>query len=79
MTATRILAEAVLTFSGGSGVFFPVQAMPMPLPYVAKALPLTHATEALRAIEIWNLFVVSVDIMVLLLCAIGTILLGSQS
>lgn len=60
------------------GVFFPVEAMPMPLPYVARALPLTYATEALRAIEIGNISMVFVDAMVLLVYTIGTILLGSQ-
>jgi len=60
------------------GVFFPVEAMPMPLPYVARALPLTYATEALRAIEIGNISLVFVDAMVLLVYTIGTMLLGSQ-
>lgn len=60
------------------GVFFPTEAMPMPLPYVARALPLTYATEALRAIEIWNMPIVFVDAMVLLVYTIGTMLLGSK-
>jgi len=60
------------------GVFFPVEAMPMPLPYVARALPLTYATEALRAIEIGNISLLFVDAMVLLVYTIGTMLLGSQ-
>jgi len=60
------------------GVFFPVEAMPMPLPYVARALPLTYATEALRAIEIGNISIVFVDAIVLLVYTIGTMLLGSQ-
>jgi len=60
------------------GVFFSVEAMPMPLPYVARALPLTYATEALRAIEIGNTTIVFVDAMVLLVYTVGTILLGSR-
>jgi len=60
------------------GVFFPVESMPMPLPYVARALPLTYATEALRAIEVGNMSVVFVDAIVLLVYTIGTMLLGSQ-
>jgi len=60
------------------GVFFPVEAMPMPLPYIARALPLTYATEALRAIEIGNISLVFVDAIVLLVYTIGTMLLGSQ-
>ena len=60
------------------GVFFPVEAMPIPLPYVVRALPLTYATEALRAIEVGNTSVVFVDAMVLLVYTIGTMLLGSK-
>src|SRR3989337_4212340 len=37
------------------GVFFPSESMPMPLPYVARALPLTYATEGLRAVMSGNM------------------------
>ncbi len=60
------------------GVFFPVEAMPMPLPYVARALPLTYATEALRAVQAGNIAIVFVDAMVLFAYTVGTILLGSR-
>jgi len=60
------------------GVFFPVEAMPMPLPYVARVLPLTYVTEALRAIQIENTSIVFVDAMVLLVYTVGTMLLGSK-
>lgn len=60
------------------GVFFSVDAMPMPLPYVARTMPLTYATEALRAIQIGDASVVFVDAMVLLGYTVGTILLGSR-
>ena len=60
------------------GVFFPIDAMPTPLPYVARALPLTYATEALRAVQTGNSSVVFVDALVLLAYTVGTILLGSQ-
>jgi ABC-2 type transport system permease protein len=61
------------------GVFFSVDAMPMPLPYVARALPLTYATEALRVIQTsGNPSVVIIDAVVLLAYTIGTMLLGSQ-
>ncbi|MGQ9565976.1 MAG: hypothetical protein ACUVT5_05465 [Candidatus Bathyarchaeales archaeon] len=29
------------------GAFFPIEAMPWPLPLIARTLPLTYATEAL--------------------------------
>jgi ABC-2 type transport system permease protein len=60
------------------GVFFSIDAMPQPLPYVARALPLTYATEALRAIQTWNIPMVLVDVIVLLGYTIGTILIGSK-
>jgi len=60
------------------GVFFPIEAMPTPLPYVARAMPLTYATEALRAIQALNTPVVFLDAMVLLAYTVGTILFGSQ-
>jgi ABC-2 type transport system permease protein len=60
------------------GVFFPVEAMPMPLPYVARALPLTYATEALRAVQAGITATVFVDAIVLLAYTVGTILLGSR-
>jgi len=59
-------------------VFFPVEAMPMPLPYVARALPLTYATEALRAIQTGTTSTVFVDATVLLGYTVGTMLLGSK-
>jgi ABC-2 type transport system permease protein len=61
------------------GVFFPTEAMPMPLPYVAKAMPLTYATEALRTIQVGgNISIVFIDAVMLLVYTVGTMLLGSQ-
>jgi len=60
------------------GVFFPISAMPMPLPYIARALPLTYATEALGAIQTGYPYTVFFDAIVLLIYTIGTILFGSQ-
>jgi len=60
------------------GVFFEVNDMPKPLPYVARALPLTYATEALRAAQTGHIFTIFVDAMVLLVYTVGTMLLGSQ-
>jgi len=60
------------------GVFFPIQEMPMPLPYVARALPLTYATEALSSIQTGGSSIIFLDSIVLLAYTIGTILFGSQ-
>jgi ABC-2 type transport system permease protein len=60
------------------GVFFAVEAMPWPLPYVARIMPLTYATEALRAVQVGDMSIVLADALVLLAYTIGTILLGSK-
>jgi len=60
------------------GVFFQVEAMPTPLPYVARAMPLTYATEALRAIQAGSTSTVLIDALVLLIYTFGTILFGSK-
>jgi ABC-2 type transport system permease protein len=62
------------------GVFFPTESMPMPLPYIARALPLTYATEALRTIQTGgNPSIIFIDATVLLVYTFGTMLLGSQT
>jgi len=61
------------------GVFFPVEAMPMPLPYIARALPLTYATEALRAVMSGNMTVVLFDAIVLAIYTVGTVVIGSKT
>lgn len=60
------------------GVFFSVDAMPNPLPYVARALPLTYATEALRAVQASDLVTVAIDAAVLLIYMLATMLIGSK-
>jgi ABC-2 type transport system permease protein len=60
------------------GVFFSIDAMPSPLPYIARALPLTYATEALRAVQAANMGTILFDALVLLAYTVGTILVGSQ-
>jgi len=60
------------------GVFFPVEAMPMPLPYIARVLPLTYATEALRAAMTENVTVVLFDAIVLVAYTVGAIVVGSK-
>lgn len=61
------------------GVFFDISVMPMPLPYVARALPLTYATEAIRtAATSGNLIAVLLDAIVLLAYTVGTMIIGSR-
>jgi ABC-2 type transport system permease protein len=60
------------------GVFFPVDAMPNPLPYVARVMPLTYASEALRAVQVGDFATIFIDVMVLLAYTVGTTLVGSK-
>jgi hypothetical protein len=50
----------------------------MPLPYIARALPLTYATEALRAVVSGDMAVVLVDATVLVAYMVGTMVVGSK-
>jgi ABC-2 type transport system permease protein len=59
------------------GVFFSIDAMPTPLPYLARVLPLTYATEALRAVQTGAFGVVFMDAAVLFVYTVGTIMFGS--
>jgi ABC-2 type transport system permease protein len=60
------------------GVFFSIDVMPMPLPYIARALPLTYATEGLRAVQAGMMSTVFFDALVLFAYTAGTILIGSE-
>jgi ABC-2 type transport system permease protein len=60
------------------GVFFSIDVMPMPLPYIARALPLTYATEGLRAVQAGMMSAVFFDALVLFAYTVGTILIGSE-
>jgi len=61
------------------GVFFDVNLMPSPLPLVARALPLTYATEGLKAAAVsGDLGVVLFDAVVLVAYMVGTIIVGSK-
>ena len=60
------------------GVFFSTDVMPMPLPYIARAMPLTYATEALRAVQAGDTVTVLIDATVLFAFTVGTTLIGSK-
>jgi len=75
MMLSNLLRFPMMFFGG---VFFLPERMPTPLPYVAKTMPLTYATEALRAVQTGNISIIFVDAMVLLVYTVGTMLLGSQ-
>lgn len=61
------------------GVFFDINSMPSPLPVIARALPLTYATEALKTITLsGDQVVVLLDAIVLVAFTVGTMIIGSK-
>jgi ABC-2 type transport system permease protein len=60
------------------GVFFDINLMPSPLPVVARTLPLTYATEALRAATSGDLALILFDAIVLVAYTVGTMIVGSK-
>ena len=61
-----------------SGVLFPMEQMPLPLQYVAKALPLTYAVDALRKVMVLGVGPEGVifQLFILVILSAATILLG---
>jgi len=74
--ATMIMMTLMFPMMFMSGVFFPIQQMPLAMQYIAKALPLTYATTAMRKVmvigadipAIWNelLFLIIFGIVLLI-------------
>jgi len=62
------------------GVFFDIWTMPMPLPYIAKALPLTYAVDGIRAAAIYGDMILYLqNVLVLVAFTVGTIIIGSKT
>lgn len=51
-TATMVMMTIMFPMMFFSGVFFPIQQMPNFMQYIAKVLPLTYATSALRKVMV---------------------------
>ena len=58
-----------------SGVFFPIQQMPWYMQYVAKALPLTYATQAMRKVVVLGAGIGDILSEVVVLLVFGIVLL----
>jgi ABC-2 type transport system permease protein len=61
-----------------SGIFFPIESLPFPLQYVSRAFPLTYAAEAIRTFTGTMSDIVYIDIVVLVVYAAATVLIGSK-
>ena len=58
-----------------SGVFFPIQQMPWYMQYIAKALPLTYATQAMRKVVVLGAGLGDIMTEVVVLLVFGIVLL----
>jgi len=56
-----------------SGVFFPVEQMPLPLQYLSKVLPLTYANDALRKVMVLGVGLDGVAFQIALMVIIGAV------
>jgi ABC-2 type transport system permease protein len=75
-TATMVMMTLMFPMMFLSGVFFPLQQMPWYMQGVAKFLPLTYATTALRKVMVLGADFSAVSTEVLILVAFGIILLA---
>jgi ABC-2 type transport system permease protein len=75
-TATMVMMTLMFPMMFLSGVFFPLQQMPWYMQGLAKFLPLTYATTALRKVMVLGADVSAVGTEVLILVAFGIVLLA---
>jgi ABC-2 type transport system permease protein len=75
-TATMVMMTLMFPMMFLSGVFFPLQQMPWYMQGLAKFLPLTYATTALRKVMVLGADVSAVSTEVLILVAFGIVLLA---
>lgn len=75
-TANMVMMTLMFPMMFLSGVFFPIQQMPWYMQDVAKVLPLTYATSALRKVMVLGAGFSAVWPDVLILLAVGIVLLA---
>ncbi len=75
-TATMVMMTLMFPMMFLSGVFFPLQQMPWYMQGLAKFLPLTYATTALRKVMVLGADISAVSTEVLILLTFGIVLLA---
>jgi ABC-2 type transport system permease protein len=75
-TATMVMMTLMFPMMFLSGVFFPLQQMPWYMQDLAKFLPLTYATTALRKVMVLGADISAVSTEILILLIFGIILLA---
>jgi len=74
-TATMIMMTLMFPMMFLSGVFFPIEQMPDVMQWIAAALPLTYATDALRSVMLVDADIVDVSGDILFMVIFGVVLL----
>ncbi len=75
-TATMVMMTLMFPMMFLSGVFFPIQQMPWFMQDIARVLPLTYATTALRKVMVLGADVSAVLPEIVILLAFGVVLLA---
>jgi ABC-2 type transport system permease protein len=75
-TATMVMMTLMFPMMFLSGVFFPLQQMPWYMQGLAKFIPLTYATTALRKVMVLGADISAVSTEVLILLTFGIVLLA---
>ena len=75
-TAGMIMMTLMFPMMFMSGVFFPLQQMPWFMQYIAKCLPLTYATSAMRKVVVLGADLPSIMTEVTILLVFGVVLLA---
>ena len=77
-TATQLLFMFQFPMLFLSGVFFPIQQMPVVMQYISKIIPLTYAIEAMRKVMILggNMASVSNDLIILVIFGAVTLIIA---
>jgi len=75
-TATMVMMTLMFPMMFMSGVFFPVQQMPEYMQIIARFLPLTYATDAIRKVMVLGADISAIGFDLALLLTFGTVLLA---
>jgi len=75
-TASMIMMTLMFPMMFMSGVFFPLQQMPWFMQYIARCLPLTYATSAMRKVVVLGADMPSIMTEVTILLVFGVVMLA---
>ena len=74
-TASMVMMPLMFPMMFLSGVFFPIQQMPLFMQYIAHCLPLTYATTALRKVMVLGAGLSAISTELMILIGFGVVML----